>query len=288
MVSGQNAFQASHPPHLTSTWSSALIPFCAYKTDLDMSKNTPFLSGLTYPICSSFLPTLLEGQFCYQLTLNMTSGQGKRNALALLVDYNDDLSLQVTHTKDEISKSSKKTLNFERVKERRQSASAKIHIDTLTPFVSYGGGLYSMTDVKRMTAKEDFLKMSLEDRKCEVELYEDCRTRKLLEECGCVPWELPRDKVKIHMTQSIKEAKICDAMGRDCVEKKSTSSFDCLPSCVGIYADTAHWKDGDGDIANEEIEPLISEYRKFKLNNVKHFRFNSSATSNQFGEFISV
>ena len=48
-----------------------------------------------------------------------------------------------------------------------------------------------MTDVKRMTPKEDFLKMPLKDRNCEVELYEDCRTRKLLEGCNCVPWELP-------------------------------------------------------------------------------------------------
>ena len=47
-----------------------------------------------------------------------------------------------------------------------------------------------MSVVKRMTAKEDFLKMPLKDRNCEVELYEDCRTRKLLEECNCVPWEL--------------------------------------------------------------------------------------------------
>ena len=47
-----------------------------------------------------------------------------------------------------------------------------------------------MTDVKRMTAKEDFLKMPLKDRNCEVELYEDCRTRKLLEECNCVPLEM--------------------------------------------------------------------------------------------------
>ena len=53
-----------------------------------------------------------------------------------------------------------------------------------------------MTDVKRMSAKDDFLNMSLEDRKCEVELFEDCRTRKLLEECHCVPWEVPRYQVK--------------------------------------------------------------------------------------------
>ena len=47
-----------------------------------------------------------------------------------------------------------------------------------------------MTDVKKMTAKEDFLKMPLKDRNCVVELYEDCRSRKLLEECNCVPWEM--------------------------------------------------------------------------------------------------
>ena len=38
-----------------------------------------------------------------------------------------------------------------------------------------------MTDVKRMTAKPDFLKMSLKDQKCEVKEYEDCRTVSLAE-----------------------------------------------------------------------------------------------------------
>ena len=47
-----------------------------------------------------------------------------------------------------------------------------------------------MSVVKRMTAKEDFLQMPLKERNCEVELYEDCRTMKLMQECNCVPWEL--------------------------------------------------------------------------------------------------
>ena len=38
--------------------------------------------------------------------------------------------------------------------------------------------------------------MSLKDRNCEVELYEDCRTRKLMKECNCVPWEVPGFKVR--------------------------------------------------------------------------------------------
>ena len=47
-----------------------------------------------------------------------------------------------------------------------------------------------MTDVKRMTAKDDFLKMPLKDRDCFIELYEECRTKRLMEECNCAPWEL--------------------------------------------------------------------------------------------------
>ena len=53
-----------------------------------------------------------------------------------------------------------------------------------------------MSVVKRMTATDDFLNMPLKERNCEVELYEDCRTRKLVEECDCVPWEVPGFQVR--------------------------------------------------------------------------------------------
>ena len=67
----------------------------------------------------------------------------------------------------------------------------------MSPYIGFGGGTYTMTDVKkRMTAKKDFLKMPLKDRNCEVELYDGCRTRKLLEECNCVPWEVPGFQVR--------------------------------------------------------------------------------------------
>ena len=83
-----------------------------------------------------------------------------------------------------------KTLNFGTAIESIQGSSAKVAINTLSPYTGFGGGIYKMTDVKRMTAKKDFLRMPLKDRSCEIELYEDCRTRKLLEECNCVPSEL--------------------------------------------------------------------------------------------------
>ena len=44
-----------------------------------------------------------------------------------------------------------------------------------------------MTVVKRMTATDDFIRMPLKDRNCEVELYENCRAKKLLEKCNCIP-----------------------------------------------------------------------------------------------------
>ena len=195
--SGENSTQVSHPPHLTSSWSSAFIPFCAYKTDLNFSEESTVLKNTNFPLCSSFLPTILEGQLCYKLELHKTSGQGKENELLLLLDFNEDRSLQTSSNKSKAVKSSNKTLSFAPAVESLQGGSAKIQINTLSPYIGFGGGIYTMTVVKRMTATKDFLKMPLEDRNCEVELYEDCRTRRLLEECNCVPWEVPGYQVHL-------------------------------------------------------------------------------------------
>ena len=185
----------NHPPHLTSTWSSAFVPFCAYQTDLSISKNKVALPGLTFPLCSSFLPTILEGQLCYKLKLNKTSGQGKKNELMLLLDYNEDRSMQTSSNKRSVSKLADKALNFDTSVESLQGVSAKIQINTLSPYTGFGGGIYTMTVVKKISAKEDFLGMSSTDRHCEIETFEECRTRKLIQECDCLPWEVPRYQV---------------------------------------------------------------------------------------------
>ena len=187
--------QASHPPHLTFRWSSAFIPFCAYKTDLSIPETPVVMPGINFPLCSSFLPTILEGQLCYKLTLNDTSGQGKKNELMLLLDYNEDRSLKTSSNKKAVSKPSNQTLNFDTAVESVQGDSAKVQINTLSPYTGFGGGIYTMTVVKKMTAKDDFLAMSSKDRHCETETFEDCRTRNLLEECGCAPWEVQDDQV---------------------------------------------------------------------------------------------
>ena len=194
---GEDPTQTTHPVHLTSMWSSAFIPFCAYKTDLNLSKDSFALDGTDFPLCSSFLPTILEGQLCYELSLKELSGRGKANELMLLLDYNEERSLQVSSNKNDNVKLSNKTLNFDTAVESIQSSSAKVQINTLSPSVNFGGGVFLLAIVKRITATADFLEMPLKDRNCEVELYEDCRTRKLLRLCNCVPWEMSSFQVQL-------------------------------------------------------------------------------------------
>ena len=117
-------------------------------------------------------------------------GQGKANELMLLLDHNEDRSLKVSSNKTDVIKLSNKFLNFDTAVKSIQTSSAKVQINTLSPYINFGGGVYMMSVVKRMTATEDFLKMPLKDRNCDVELYEDCRTRKLFEHCNCLPWEM--------------------------------------------------------------------------------------------------
>ena len=207
MNPGKDSSQMSHPPHLVSTWSSALIPFCAYKTDLNISRNPLALPGISFPLCSSFLPTILGGQLCYKLTLDKPSSQWKENQLMLVLDYNEDRSLQTKSNKndDEVHERefSSTTMNFGTATKSLDGSLAKVQVNTLSPYVHFGGGRCTMTAVKRMTAKSDFLKMPLSERRCEVELYEDCETRKLFEECNCVPWEVPGHEVNLHLMPKV-------------------------------------------------------------------------------------
>ena len=46
-------------------------------------------------------------------------------------------------------------------------------------------------------------------------------------------------------------------------------------------------KRGD-EMDKEKFKMLVSEYRKFKTKNVKHFKFNSAAKLAMFGEYEFV
>ena len=111
--------------------SSAFIPFCAFPT-ATISESKP---NISFPICSSFQPTILEGQLCYKLQLNTTSEKGKRNELILLLDYQEDLSLHYSISNEEDIDLN--NLNFDAV-ESVQKKEAKVQINTLSSDKDFG------------------------------------------------------------------------------------------------------------------------------------------------------
>ena len=122
-----------------------------------------------------------------------------------VLDYNEDRSLQILSEKEKDDlHGSKGTMDFDDAVDSVQGASSKVHIGTLSPYTHFGGGVYTMTVVKRMRATDAFLEMPLTQRNCDEDLYEECRTRNLLGECNCVPWELPGYPVSTTKKQKFK------------------------------------------------------------------------------------
>ena len=78
-----------------------------------------------------------------------------------------------------------------------------------------------MTDVKKITAKGEFLGMPFKDRLCEIEAYEECRTRKLLEECKCLPWEATKTGHQVSFTFTSEN--LSRRASRSAIQKEETA-----------------------------------------------------------------
>ena len=110
--------------------------------------------------------------------------------MTLLLDYSEDRSIYASLDQTEDDDSTEiNTLDLDGA-ESLQTKEAKIHINTLSSFKRFGGGTYKMTAAKKISVTDHFLSMPLDDRKCEIESYEVCRTRKLIEKCKCVPYTM--------------------------------------------------------------------------------------------------
>ena len=149
------------------------------------------MPGISFPICNQFLPTTLDGQLCYHLSLNRTGGSGEENGLILMIDLNKERNVQAAKkTNNQIDFS---TMSLSKIPKNNNNA-AKLYIHTLSPYKGFGKGSYKMTALKKMTGTTDFLGMAEADRKCQLEVYEKCRLEAFFsagEDCQCVPWELP-------------------------------------------------------------------------------------------------
>ena len=148
--------------------------------------------GINFTACSSFRPTLLQGQLCYSLNLitidTKNTQAGKRAGLVLLIDSGEQGNEEPQKYMDDLEN----TLDLE--SSGVEDNSARIYLNTLSSFSSPRAGSYAMSALKKMTVTESFLKQTNEKKKCMIETLEDCQAKshinKVQKKCGCVPWAL--------------------------------------------------------------------------------------------------
>ena len=207
---------SSHPVHLVTKNSktslpSAFIPFCAYKTDLLLLGE--YIEGLEFPVCNKFVPTVLDRQLCYTLDIssalpNMETIDGKDGELMLLLDYNKERSVSSQRSKKTINGNGKRYISMKDA-HTDDDQEARIFIHTLKAFSGFGGGSYSMNSLKRMSPTVDFLKLPIAKKGCANDDRQHCLMRKYMKQkqrdCGCVPWEFPRDSNSAKVTNLYNE-----------------------------------------------------------------------------------
>ena len=188
------SYASQHPVHLFQPNGrpspSALIPFCAYATDMSLVgvKTEDF----SFPVCSSFTPTLHRGKVCYALTdKGLQSQKGMKGGLMLMIDNNYERSVgsPMLYKEEETDKSH--IINFD---QSSRGDSAEIYLHTLTPHSVCRPGRHIMTSVKKMTGTKGFLDFPDDIKECQNWNFEECQSRSVLQNaveiCGCLPWSL--------------------------------------------------------------------------------------------------
>ena len=173
-----------HPPHLlgpnNEPMPSALIPFCQYQYEsLDKS-----ISNYKSLACDRFEQSVINGRLCYSLKAQLKgrTKQGKNNGLMLMIDPGKSMDNQ----------------NYD-----EESSFFELYIHTLSGFSGFSAGSYAMDSLKHMTGTPGFMNLPDDQKRCQIELYEDCQESKffgqLQEMCGCIPWAIassrPSEKV---------------------------------------------------------------------------------------------
>ena len=162
-----------HPPHLKikhqhELLPSSLIPICTYQQEGDLGRKH---KGLNFTACNAFTHSIHQGQLCYSLKLDKEqhgeSKVGMDNGLILILDReraeDEDLS---------------------------KSYNARILLDTLSPISDTRSGDYALSNFKWMNGTESFMKLSNEEKDCQIESFDECQSEKIAKQCGCVPWQL--------------------------------------------------------------------------------------------------
>ena len=79
-----------------------------------------------------------------------------------------------------------------------ESSSFKLYLHTLSGFSGFSAGSYVMNSLKQMTGTTGFMSLPDDQKRCQIELFEDCQRyqffSQLQEMCGCIPWAIANDK----------------------------------------------------------------------------------------------
>ena len=257
---------------------SALIPFCAYQTDMLLVGH--HAKGFTFPACKIFQPSVLEGQLCYSLNISALSTgkakEGRNNGLLIILDLGapkdyDNLSISGE------SNQSKNVIRLETLSPK--TSHARIYLNTLSSFSEYRPGSYGMIALKKMTGTKSFLKLSDESKECQTNTLEDCQTKgyvkEVMKECGCVPWALS-DALKI------KDPIFCAPNASACYTAVSKNTYSCLVSCTGLYADVQFTTDrilakdnkNSKEEDKEKLMSLLEEYKRYKTEYAQNIKFD--------------
>ena len=192
-----------HPPHLIDSTRSltpaALIPFCAYQTNMTLLGQTR--KDLPFTVCDQFQPTVLEGQRCFLLDLSrlkkMETKSGKScNGLFLVIDTNYP---NMANKKIGTEQYQKKKRNVREAVSLNIFPSAtpglaRITLNTMTRFTEYSSGRFSLSGLKKMSGTKSFMGLPDDVKKCQLESFNSCQLRKYIEKvqknCGCLPWTI--------------------------------------------------------------------------------------------------
>ena len=159
-----------HPPHLIDSRGSltpaALIPFCAYQTNMTLLGHTR--QDLPFTVCDQFKPTVLEGQLCYSLDLSSIKAEksksGERAGLLILIDQGvadqgKENTIDLNEMKEQI-----KEIDIKGPSQHENYA--RIYLNTLTSFTDNRAGTYALSSLKKITGSRNFLELTDDQKKC--------------------------------------------------------------------------------------------------------------------------
>lgn len=219
------------------------------------------IPGYDFPACDIFQPVVFDGRLCYSLGKEIAgrTKEGKENGLLLMINP-------------------KTMKNTKSIHNDMESSSFKIYLHTLSGFSGHKSGSFALNSLKLMTGTSGFMDLPDDQKRCEVHLREDCKTREFVKDieqkCGCIPWAIKNAatmKVNFelsyffHCLSLSLQAGYCNPVEQMCVQRVQKQKVDgCRTSCTGLHADVTLTDDSFTRFIRDQFEKQQSDVAKGK------------------------